>query len=46
MTKSEMIEILAVKNSHLNHKDVELAVKSLLEQMSWALSTGHRIEIR
>ncbi len=46
MTKSELIEILAVKNGHLNHKDVELAVKSLLEQMSWALSSGQRIEIR
>jgi integration host factor subunit beta len=46
MTKSELIEILASKNSHLNHKDVELAVKSLLEQMSWALATGQRIEIR
>ena len=46
MTKSELIEILAAKNSHLNHKDVELAVKSLLEQMSQALATGQRIEIR
>ena len=46
MTKSELIEILAAKNSHLNHKDIELAVKSLLEQMSWALSSGQRIEIR
>ena len=46
MTKSELIEILASKNSHLNYKDVELAVKSLLEQMSQALATGQRIEIR
>ncbi len=46
MTKSELIEILATKNSHLNHKDVELAVKSLLEQMSISLATGQRIEIR
>ena len=46
MTKSELIELLAVKNSHLNHKDVELAVKSLLEQMSLSLATGQRIEIR
>ena len=46
MTKSELIELLAAKNSHLNHKDVELAVKSLLEQMSQSLSTGQRIEIR
>jgi len=46
MTKSELIEILAAKNSHLNYKDVELAVKSLIEQMSQSLSTGSRIEIR
>ena len=46
MTKSELIEILASKNTHLNYKDVELAVKSLLEQMSQALATGQRIEIR
>ena len=46
MTKSELIELLAAKNSHLNHKDVELAVKRLLEQMSQSLSTGQRIEIR
>ncbi|HFD80938.1 MAG TPA: integration host factor subunit beta [Gammaproteobacteria bacterium] len=46
MTKSELIEILAAKNSHLNHKDVELAVKSLIEQMSQSLATGNRIEIR
>lgn len=46
MTKSELIEILARKQSHLAYKDVELAVKSLLEQMSQALATGQRIEIR
>lgn len=46
MTKSELIEILATKNGHLIHKDVELAVKSLLEQMSCALASGQRIEIR
>lgn len=46
MTKSELIEILASRNSHLNTKDLELAVKSLLEQMSQALASGERIEIR
>ena len=46
MTKSELIEILAAKNGHLIHKDVELAVKSLLEQISCALASGQRIEIR
>lgn len=46
MTKSELIELLARKQSHLAHKDVELAVKSLIEQMSHSLAGGERIEIR
>jgi integration host factor subunit beta len=46
MTKSELIEALAERQKHLAANDVELAVKSLLEQMSQALSMGERIEIR
>lgn len=46
MTKSELIEILSRKQNHLNSRDVELAVKSILEQMSAALANGRRIEIR
>ena len=46
MMKSELIERIARKQSHLAYKDVELAVKSLLEQMSNSLSSGERIEIR
>ena len=46
MMKSELIELMARKQSHLAYKDVELAVKSLLEQMSHALAGGERIEIR
>lgn len=46
MTKSELIEAIARKQSHLAYKDVELAVKSLLEQMSQSLASGERIEIR
>jgi integration host factor subunit beta len=46
MTKSELIEIIAREQSHLAYKDVELAVKCILEQMSQALSSGERIEIR
>jgi len=46
MMKSELIERIARKQSHLAYKDIELAVKSLLEQMSNALSSGERIEIR
>ena len=46
MTKSELIEILSRKQGHLVAKDVELAVKGVLEQMSNALASGRRIEIR
>lgn len=46
MTKSELIEILADKLSHLPAKDVELAIKEILEMMAQTLSRGERIEIR
>ena len=46
MTKSELIEALALRQVHLKSDDVDLAVKTLLEQMSGALSGGERIEIR
>ena len=46
MTKSELIEALAADQKHLAYADVEMAVKTLLEQMSHALASGERIEIR
>ena len=46
MTKSELIEILSRKQSQLAYKDVELAVKTILETMGNALASGERIEIR
>jgi integration host factor subunit beta len=46
MTKSDLIEILSERQSLLNYRDVELAVKLILEQMSESLSSGERIEIR
>jgi len=46
MTKSELISLLAAKQPQLDYRDVELAVKELLEQMSAALSSGNRIEVR
>lgn len=46
MTKSELIEILADKLDHLPAKDVELAIKEILEMMAQTLSKGERIEIR
>ncbi len=46
MTKSELIEAIARRQSHLNAKDIELAVKYLIEVMSNSLASGERIEIR
>ena len=46
MTKSELIEALAKQQPHLALKDVELAVKCIIEKMNQALSSGERIEIR
>ena len=46
MTKSELIDVIAREQSHLAHRDVELAVKCLMEHMSGALASGERIEIR
>lgn len=46
MTKSELIEKLALQQVHLPYKDIELAVKCILERMSRALTSAERIEIR
>jgi len=46
VTKSELIEALAKQQPHLALKDVELAVKCIIEKMNEALSSGERIEIR
>ena len=46
MTKSELIETLAEQHSHIPVKDVENAVKEILEQMAGSLSSSDRMEIR
>jgi integration host factor subunit beta len=46
MTKSELIERISARQSQLSAKDVELAVKTMIEHMAHALATGDRIEIR
>ena len=46
MNKSELIEALAKKQQHLQLKDVELAVKCIIEGMNISLYSGERIEIR
>ena len=46
MTKSELIERIAQKQPQLVFRDVELAVKAILEHMTESLASGGRIEIR
>jgi len=46
MTKSDLIDLMASGQSTLSERDVEYAVKVMLQQMSDALASGERIEIR
>lgn len=46
MTRSDLIDRLAAQQRHLSTEDVELAVKTLFEQMRDALVRAERIEIR
>ena len=46
MIKSELIDVISRNQKHLPAKDVELAVKHILEIMSDSLASGQRIEIR
>ncbi len=46
MTRTDLIELLASGQNQLSERDVELAVKTMLESMSEALASGERIEIR
>lgn len=46
MTKSELIDRITDRHPELSSRDIELAVKTILDTMSRALSQGDRIEIR
>lgn len=46
MTKSELIDRLAVRQAHLMHKDIELAVRLMLDEVSNSLAKRDRVEIR
>lgn len=46
VTKSELIDRVASVYPHLALKDVEYAIKFLVEQMAEALVQGDRIEVR
>ncbi|MDX1352237.1 MAG: integration host factor subunit beta [Thiomicrorhabdus sp.] len=46
MTKSELIELIARKQTQFAQKDVEIAVNQIVDSMIDTLSQGERIEIR
>ena len=46
ITRSELIEMLVEQQPHLAHRDVELAVKAVLERLGEGFTEGDRIEIR
>ncbi|VFM96012.1 MAG: integration host factor subunit beta [Candidatus Kentron sp. G] len=46
MTKSEFIDWLARRQTHLSYSDVDQAVNVILESIAGSLSAGERIEIR
>ena len=46
MTKSELIEKIAAVQNQLSAKDVEPAIKTMLDHMADALARGDRVEIR
>ena len=45
-TKSEIIDLLFECQPHLAHRDAELIVKHIMDDMIQALISGERIEIR
>lgn len=46
MTKSELIEDIALQTPEIQRKDLELIINTMFDTMSNALSIGKRIEIR
>lgn len=46
MTKSELIQRLAERNTHLYQRDVERIVSTVFDEIAAALSRGDRVELR
>jgi len=46
MTRSEFIDALVQKQTQLNPRDVELAIKAILEYVTQAMAQGKRVEVR
>ena len=46
MTKSELIQRLAEANPHLYQRDVERIVTTIFDEITTALASGDRVELR
>jgi integration host factor subunit beta len=46
MTRAELVARIAAQQHYLSAEDVELVVKTIIDQLSDALARGERIEIR
>jgi integration host factor subunit beta len=46
MLKSELVQRIAGRNRHLNHRDVEKTVNAMIGEIIAAMRRGDRIELR
>ena len=46
MIKSELVEKVAAENPHLLQRDVEKIVATVFEEITEAIATGNRVELR
>lgn len=46
MNRSDLIDIIAHKNSHLQYDDVDKAIRVIIDTISQALAEGDRVEVR
>ncbi|QPB24782.1 integration host factor subunit beta [Rhizobium sp. 007] len=46
MIRSELVHIIASRNPHLYHSDVERIVDTVLEEITATLEQGGRVELR
>ena len=46
MIKSELVEKISAENPHLLQRDVERIVATVFEEITGAIATGNRVELR
>ena len=46
MTRSELVAAIAQQNPHLYHRDIERIVTTIFDEITEALASGDRVELR